>query len=103
MDTTDKDRSFGAILRRDAKLADLYKKGLELRKLDEKLKGRLDPGLERYFELANINNDVAVLLAHSPAWAARLRYSIPAILGACRELGLNSVKTVRIKVRKTVE
>lgn len=92
---------FGAILGRDVTLAGLYKRGLNLRSLDEKLKGRLDPGLQHYFELANIRDEVAVLLADSPAWATRLRYQIPDILAACRALGLDSVKTVRVKVRKT--
>ena len=89
-----------AILGRDAALADLCQRGLDLQRLDKKLKGQLDPGLQDYFELANIRQDVAVLLAASPAWAARLRYQVPLILAACQALGLDSIKTVQIKVRK---
>ena len=91
----------GVILRRDATLADLCQRGLDLQHLDKKLKRRLDPGLQAYFELANIRGDVAVLLAASPAWAARLRYQVPLILAACQALGLESVKTIQVKVRKT--
>ena len=92
----------GVILRRDANLADLRQRGLNLQSLDKKLKRQLDPGLQDYFELANIRGDVAVLLADSPAWAARLRYQVPLILAACQTLGLDSIKTIQIKVRKTV-
>ena len=91
----------GVILRRDANLADLRQRGLNLQRLDKKLKRRLDPGLQDYFELANIRGDVAVLLADSPARAARLRYQVPLILAACRALGLDSIKTIQIKVRRT--
>lgn len=90
-----------AILGRDATLANLCQRGLDLQSLDKKLKRRLDPGLQDYFELANIRGDVAVLLAASPAWAARLRYQVPLILAACRALGMDSVKTIRVKVRQT--
>ena len=90
-----------AILGRDENLADLCQRGLDLQSLDKKLKRRLDPGLQDYFELANIRGDVAVLLAASPAWAARLRYQVPLILAACRALGMDSVKTIQIKVRQT--
>lgn len=89
------------ILRRDANLADLCQRGLDLQSLDKKLKQRLDPGLQDYFELANIRGDVAVLLADSPAWAARLRYQLPVILAACRALGMDSLKTIQVKVRQT--
>ena len=91
----------GAILGRDATLADLCQRGLNIQRLDKKLKGRIDPGLQDYFELANIRGDVAVLMADSPAWAARLRYQVPLILAACQALGLDSVKTIQIKVRQT--
>ena len=90
----------GVILGRDANLADLCQRGRHLQRLDKKLKRRLDPGLQDYFELANIRGDVVVLLAESPAWAARLRYQVPLILAACQALGLDSIKTIQIKVRK---
>ena len=91
----------GVILGRDANLADLCQRGLDLQRLDKKLKRRLDPALKDYFELANIRGAVAVLLAASPAWAARLRYQVPLILAACQALGLGSIKTIQIKVRQT--
>ena len=91
----------GVILGRDANLADLCQRGLDLQRLDKKLKRRLEPGLQDYFELANIRGDIAVLLAESPAWAARLRYQVPLILAACQALGLDSIKTIQIKVRQT--
>ena len=91
----------GVILGRDANLADLCQRGRDLQRLDKKLKRRLDPNLQDYFELANIRGDVAVLLAASPAWAACLRYQVPLILAACQTLGLESVKKIQVKVRQT--
>lgn len=82
---------------------DLYKKAHDIQEMDRKLKKLLDPLLQDHFELANINTDNAVILVSSSAWATRLRYNIPAILNALNNnLNLNSVKTIRIKVKHSI-
>lgn len=84
-------------------IAVLYRKGLAILELDQRLKKHLPPGLQKHFELANVNKDIAVLLADSPAWATRLRYNIPAILDTFNnKLKINPVKTIRIKVKKPI-
>ena len=84
-------------------LHDLYKKAHDIQEMDHKLKKLLDPILQDHFELANLNADIAVLLVSSSAWATRLRYNIPTILNALNKvLNLNSVKTIRIKVKHSI-
>jgi hypothetical protein len=84
-------------------LAELCKKAISNKKIDQKLKKHLDPSLSDHFELANIKTDVATILVNSPAWATRLRYNIPAILSTLnKQLNFSSVNTVRIKVKKVV-
>jgi len=83
-------------------IADLCKKANSIKEIDSKLKKTLDPSLQDQFELANIKADTAILLVRSSVWATRLRYNIPAILNALNnQLNLTSVKTVRIKVKKS--
>ncbi len=82
-------------------IAELYRRGLIIHQLDQKLKEILDPACRLHFELANIREDIIVLLVDTSAWATRLRYNIPAILDIChKQPELDSIKTVRIKVRK---
>ena len=104
MDATNKSLPISAILKnQETSISKLYKQGLAIRELDQKLKTYLDSSLRQHFELANINNDIAVLLVNSSAWATRLRYNIPAILSAFNShLDLNSIKTIRIKINKPV-
>jgi hypothetical protein len=84
-------------------IADLCNKATSIQKVNQKLKKCLDPSLHNHFELANIKTDVATLLVSSSSWATRLRYNIPTILDALNnQLNFTSVKTIRIKVKKTV-
>jgi hypothetical protein len=77
----------------------LLKKAQTNQQIESKLKTKLDPSFSKHFTLANINNDVAVLHAHSSAWATRLRYIIPQLLNIfTNDLGLKTIKTVRIKL-----
>ncbi len=79
----------------------LYKKGLSTYEIGEQLKTMIDPSLEKQFELAVINDDVAILLTNSSAWATRLRYNIPTILNILNnQLNLPLIKTIKVKVKK---
>lgn len=104
MNTENKNKtlSISSLLQeKQSPLTELYKKSRAIHKIDQELKKILDPSLQEHFELANINADIAVLLAGSSAWATRLRYNIPAILNALNnQLNLTAVKTIRIKIKK---
>ena len=104
MNAIKKNLTIHAILQdQNSPITELYKKGCSLSKIDKTLKKILDPSLREHFQIANINDDIAVLLASSSAWATRLRYNIPAILDALNnQLHFDSIKTIRIKVSKTV-
>ncbi len=81
--------------------ATLYKKMTFIQDIDRQLKQQLDPSLQNKFELANLNADSAILLTNSSAWATRLRYNIPNILGILNnQLNDISIKTIRIKLNK---
>ena len=92
-----------SILSKKSPIANLYKKGLYLKSLDNKLKNCLEPDLQDHFELANINKNTVILIADSSAWATRLRYSIPDILKIFNDqLDQQNIKTIRIKIKKTL-
>ena len=106
MNTDDKNKTLpiSSLLNGDnCSFAALYKKAHSIQEIDRNLKKLLDPSLKDKFELANINADAAILLVSSSAWATRLRYNIPAILNAFnKQLNFTSIKTVRIKIKKSV-
>ena len=104
MDTEKNTVAIGALFKKShSHLAVLYEKGLTILELDRSLKKHLDPALQKHFELANINKDIAILLADSSTWATRLRYNIPVILDTFNnKLRLNCVTTIRIKVKKPI-
>lgn len=106
MDNTDKKHISPSIsdLLKDKRytLVDLCNKAKAIQDINLKLKECLDPSLHSHFELANINNDTAILITSSSTWATRLRYNIPAILDALNnQLNFTVIKTIRIKVNKT--
>ena len=104
MNTANKSLPIGSILKnKKTAVSNLYKKGLAIRELDQKLKKILDSSLSQHVELANIKDDIAILLADNSSWATRLRYNIPTILDAFNnQLNQTAVKTIRIKVKKTI-
>ena len=105
MDNTDKKNTTLPIseLLKDKRytIADLCKKANSIQDVNQKLKECLDPSLRNHFELANINNDSAIIIVSSSTWATRLRYNIPAILNVLNnQLNFTAIKTIRIKVKK---
>jgi len=103
-DNKNKTLSISSLLNDDhCSFATLFKKANSIREIDRNLKKLLDPSLKDKFELANINEGVAVFLVSSSAWATRLRYNIPIILDAFNnQLNFTSIKTVRIKIKKSL-
>lgn len=101
-DSKSKNLSIDSLLEEQgSSLSTLYKKAKSIKEIDGKLKKLLDQSLKDKFELANINNNSAILLVCSSAWATRLRYNIPAILDALNnQLNFTAVKTIRIKIKK---
>lgn len=87
------------LLDESGSIQNLVKKAQIIQQLGQKLESCLDPDIRSHFVLANITADVVVLQARSSAWATRLRYYIPQILDVLNNrLGLNNIKTVRIKL-----
>jgi hypothetical protein len=83
----------------NAALKKLIKKAKIIQQSGQQLESILDPSFQGHYQLANINQDVATIIAESSAWATRLRYNIPSILDAFNnQMGLKSVRTVRIKI-----
>ncbi len=68
--------------------------------LEKKLCLFLDSPLNTHCSVANYVNDTLVLHSDSAAWAAKLRYNIPAILNYMKnECNLIALKTIRIKIK----
>ena len=61
-------------------LRDVVAHANRIAELDKKLTGYLGEPLGSHCSLANIRGTLAVLLADSPAWSARLRYQLPQVL-----------------------
>ncbi|MEO6968869.1 MAG: DciA family protein [Rhodanobacteraceae bacterium] len=58
--------------------------------LDRRLRQSLPPPLDQQIRLADLRDGRAVLLAPSPAWAARVRMANAQILAALRALGVQA-------------
>ncbi len=69
----------------------------ELDELDRRFRQALPAPLNERLRLAGLRGTRAVLLAPSPAWAARARTAIPRVLAILRTLGL-SADSILVKV-----
>ncbi|MEO7148804.1 MAG: DciA family protein [Rhodanobacteraceae bacterium] len=65
--------------------------------LDQRLRQSLPPPLDQQIRLADLRDGRAVLLAPSPAWAARVRMANSQILAALRALGVQA-DSVTVKI-----
>lgn len=71
-----------------------------LSQLEKKLHLFLESPLNTHCKIANFSNETLVLHSDSAAWAAKLRYNIPAILNYMQtECRLTTLKTVRIRIK----
>jgi len=67
--------------------------------LQKTLHDKIGPPLSEHLTVANFNNQSLTIHTDSPAWASRLRFSIPVILDAVRHIrGLENLHSIRIKV-----
>jgi len=69
----------------------------ELDELDRRFRQALPAPLNERLRLAGLRGDRAVLLAPSPAWAARARTATPRVLAVLRTLGI-SADSILVKV-----
>jgi hypothetical protein len=99
--TDNKPASFSTLLsNQDSALGRLCRHAGYLAYLEKKLCLFLAAPLNTHCSVANFTNDTLVLHSDSAAWAAKLRYNIPAILKYMQhECQLTSLKTIRIKIR----
>jgi len=71
--------------------------------LDRILRPQLGQPLASHCRVANLRRDTLVLQVDSPAWAARLRYQIPALLKTLRGqerggAGLEALRDIEVRV-----
>jgi len=79
--------------------AQLYTRALELARIQQLLQSELPSPLREHLYVAGYDDKSMLLFTDGPAWAARLRFQIPAILALARSrCGLPSVENVRIRV-----
>ena len=77
----------------------LIKKAETFQDLEHKLKSYLNTEINSKFELASVNQDVAILITSSSSMATRLRYNIPEILSILQnQLAHTYIKIVRVKL-----
>lgn len=89
----------GVLAQKNEGLRRLTEQAAHLRQLNERLKLLLPPAIAPHAELAVVRGDTLVVLASSAAWAARLRYSVSALLAALAgDDAFPGVRNIRIKV-----
>ena len=87
------------LMRRSDRLSQLHQHTSELARIRQVLQQALPPPLRDHFMVAAFDRDTLVLVADGTAWAARLRFQIPALRVAARErCGLPALKSVRVRV-----
>lgn len=94
-------RSFGELIGTDSSLARLQQEARGRLELASQLRQALPDELRPALAGCNLRPDgTLVLIAPSPAWAARLRFEGEALLGHCRER-FPAAARVRIRVQAT--
>ncbi len=84
-------------------LADLARRAAGAEELAAALRASLGPELAAELRAAHLRPDgTLVILAASPAWAARLRFEAQALLARCRERHPQAAR-VRVRVAGAVE
>lgn len=99
--TYNKPDTFTSLLNdKDSTLGKLYLHAGFLAHLEKKLCLFLGSPLNTHCSVVNFTDDTLVLHSDSAAWAAKLRYNIPAILNYMQnECNLTTLKTIRIKIK----
>jgi hypothetical protein len=96
--------AMGELLRsRPGRLAELCRRAGELARLQEVLRGGLPGPARDHLLVADFNETSLVLLADSPAWAARLRFQVPELLELARTSGgLPRLQTIRVRATASI-
>ncbi len=77
----------------------LLQKARALESLSERLRNALPETLRGNWAVGRLDGKTLVLVAESPAWATRLRYSRMVILQATREItGINEITELKIRI-----
>ena len=76
--------SVSKLLARDGRLQSLLRRAEAVESLNALVRGHLAAPLDQHCRVANLKNGVLTLQTESPAWAARLRYTVPQLLAALR-------------------
>lgn len=91
-----------AIVTQDSILRQLFHQAAENRKLDFRIKHLLDEPVSSHIQVAVVRDANLVLVADSPAWAAKLRYEVPQLRRRLSEnTAFPKIETIRIKVAKS--
>lgn len=70
-----------------------------LEQLNKILREQLPPPLNQHCRIANLRDDILLLHADSPAWALKLRYSVPDMLDRLRrQPELQQLRTITVKI-----
>ena len=79
----------------------LRQEGRKLEQVQAFINSFLDPVLSKRMMVGALGDDFIVLIAESPAWAAKIRYVIPLLLdNLALQDEFKSVKTIRIRTQK---
>lgn len=88
------------LARRSDTVSALYHHALKLIELQNRLRALLPAPLGDHVTVANSRNGILTIQTDSAAWAARLRFEVPAILGNLNEADpAAAIETIRVKVR----
>jgi len=88
-----------AIVAQNSILRQLLRQAAVHQELDSHVKCLLEEPLNGHIQLAVIREGSLVLVADSPAWAAKLRYQVPQLLRQITENpAFPDIQTIRVKV-----
>lgn len=79
-------------------------RGRTLRLLWDRLQSMLDPDLAAHCQLLNLRSGIAIIACDATAWATRLRFQIPTLLEALRQLsGLEELRDIQIRLQPVTQ
>jgi hypothetical protein len=91
-----------AIVTQNSTLRQLFRQAAAYRELGLGIKALLDEPLRRHIQVATVQGDTLILIADSPAWAAKLRYLTSDLR---RRIAENTVfpevRSIRVRVAKS--
>ena len=79
-------------------LGAFYDHARELARLDSLLSGFFNPELASRFQVANLRQDLLILITPSASLATRLKLQVPEMLEFLHKAGIHQVREVEIRV-----